>query len=89
MEATVDGLRPPTLLARVQSAWATALGGALAAEAEPRSEREGVVTAACTSSLWAAELELLGADLTASLNAALGSSQAREPVRGLRFVSAP
>jgi predicted nucleic acid-binding Zn ribbon protein len=80
-------LEPPTLLARVQSAWAPALGEALAAESQPRSEADGVVTAACSSSLWAAELELLAPELVDALNAALGSSPGRGPVRGLRFVT--
>ena len=79
---TVGEAEPATLLARVQSAWPAAVGDAMAAEAEPSSEREGVVTVRCTSSLWASELELMGPDLASSLNAALGSEDPSSPVSG-------
>ena len=84
----VGDARPATLLARVQSAWPAAVGEVVAAEADPASERQGVVTVRCASSLWASELELMAPDLTASLNAALGSEDASSPVAGLRFVTA-
>ena len=79
---------PATLLARVQSAWPDAVGDVVAAEAEPAGEREGVVTVACGSSLWASELELMGRELTASINASLGSEDPSSPVSALRFVTA-
>jgi predicted nucleic acid-binding Zn ribbon protein len=83
---------PPTLLARVQERWASVVGDAVAAEAEPVSERAGVVTVACSSAVWAAELSLLVEDLRVRLNEALpgepGPSSA-ERVLGLRVVTRP
>jgi predicted nucleic acid-binding Zn ribbon protein len=74
-------LEPATTLARVQGCWADAVGEVVSSEARPVSEREGVVSVACRSSVWAQELELLGPELLEKLNAALG-----EPaVAGLRF----
>lgn len=77
---------PATALARVQGCWRDALGEQLAAEAEPVSEREGTVTVACRSATWAQELELLGPELTARLNAALTQGGGGLELRGLRFV---
>jgi predicted nucleic acid-binding Zn ribbon protein len=62
---------PAGLLARVQGAWAGAAGPAVAAASEPVSEREGVVTVACESAVWAQELELLKGDLERRLDARL------------------
>jgi predicted nucleic acid-binding Zn ribbon protein len=61
------------LLASVQSVWAEVAGAAVAEEAEPVSERGGVVTVACRSAVWAQELELLGRDLEERLGARLGA----------------
>jgi predicted nucleic acid-binding Zn ribbon protein len=83
----VGAAEPATLLARVQSAWPTAAGDVLAAEAQPVSERDGVVTVRCSSSLWASELGLMGADLAASLNAEMSSGDPASPVCTLRFVT--
>jgi predicted nucleic acid-binding Zn ribbon protein len=44
----------------------------VSSEAQPVSERDGVVSVACRSSVWAQELELLGPELLDKLNAALG-----------------
>jgi len=87
LEAALASAEPATLLARVQSAWPGAVGEVVAAEAEPTAEREGMVTVACASSLWASELELMRRDLTASLNASLGSQDPASPVSELRFVT--
>ena len=54
---------PRTLLAAAQSAWPTAAGARVAAEAEPVAERDGVVTIACRSATWAQELDLLQPEL--------------------------
>ena len=51
-------------------------GAALAAATAPVAEREGVVTIACESSLWAHELDLLQRDLLDRLNEALEASGA-------------
>ncbi len=85
LEGVVGRAEPATQLARAQGAWAEAAGSGLAAFAEPVSERDGVLTVACESAVWAQELELLSADLLARLNAALGDSGNPKLAR-LRFV---
>jgi predicted nucleic acid-binding Zn ribbon protein len=87
LDSVLPDVAPDTLLARVQAAWKGVAGPRLAEAAAPVSERDGVVTVACESGVWAQELELLAPDLLAGLQAALaGPSPAR-----LRFVvgSAP
>jgi predicted nucleic acid-binding Zn ribbon protein len=79
-QVTAD-LEPATVIARVQACWAEAVGEVVNSEAQPVSEREGVVRVACRSSVWAQELELLGPELLEKLNAALGD----RPVAALRF----
>ena len=73
-----DALAPTTPLARVQRVWAEAVGEAIAREAEPVSERAGVVTIGCRSAVWAQELDLMATELIARLNAALASDSIRE-----------
>jgi predicted nucleic acid-binding Zn ribbon protein len=75
------GLEPATTLARVQGVWADAVGDVVSSEARAVSERDGVVTVACRSSVWAQELEMLGPDLLEKVNAALGD----QSVAQLRF----
>jgi predicted nucleic acid-binding Zn ribbon protein len=76
---------PPGLLARVQAVWPEVAGPVVAEESSPISEREGTVTVACRSSVWAHELELLAGDLTGRLNARLGAGAVGPRVTGLRF----
>ena len=73
-------LAPATLLAEVQRAWPEAAGDAFAAEAAAVAERGGVITVACTSAVWAQELDLLSERVVERLNESLG----RPAVRGLR-----
>ena len=81
-------LAPPTTLGRAQEAWRAVAGEAVAGEAKPVSERAGTLTVACSSSVWAQELELLAGDLLPALNAALGAGDGDPgPVRRLRFVT--
>jgi predicted nucleic acid-binding Zn ribbon protein len=77
---------PATLLAAVQNAWPGTAGPAVAAEAEPVSERAGVVTVACRSATWAQELDLLGPQLLERLNAAIAESGGPQ-VERLRFTA--
>jgi predicted nucleic acid-binding Zn ribbon protein len=63
---------PATLLGDVQRVWERAVGTALAREARPVSAAGGMVTIACSSSLWAHELDLMSPTVIESLNAALG-----------------
>jgi predicted nucleic acid-binding Zn ribbon protein len=85
LEGVVGRAEPATPLARAQGVWAEAAGSGLAAVAEPVSERDGVLTVACESAIWAQELELLSSDLLARLNTALGDSGDPGLTR-LRFV---
>jgi predicted nucleic acid-binding Zn ribbon protein len=86
LEAAVGHARPAGLLASVQSAWPGVAGAVLAASTTPTSEREGTVTVACESGVWAQELELLGTDLTARLNERLEAAGETAKVERLRFV---
>ena len=82
--------RPRTLLAAVQEAWPGAVGDAVAAEASPVSEREGLVTVACRSATWAQELDLLQSELLERLNAAVLAADPEgpeAPISGLRFTA--
>jgi predicted nucleic acid-binding Zn ribbon protein len=72
------GLAPATTLARVQEVWESAAGSAIAAAAQPTSERGGVLTLSCESSVWANELHLMAAELVPALNGALGAETIRE-----------
>jgi predicted nucleic acid-binding Zn ribbon protein len=87
LERALPRLRPATTLGRVQETWPAVAGGAIAAEAEPVSERGGTVTFDCRSSVWAQELQLLSGDLLARLNAALAPGEGPAPVTSLRFVA--
>lgn len=85
VNAALGEVEPDTLLAAVQTIWAGVVGEAIAAEASPASEREGVVTVACDSATWAHELDLLSEQILAQLNAELPSEAS---LRGLRFNAA-
>jgi predicted nucleic acid-binding Zn ribbon protein len=85
LERAAGAAAPLGLLARVQAVWPEVAGEAVAEEAEPVSEREGVVTVACRSSVWTQELELLGGELTERLRDRL---EGAEDLAGLRFRTA-
>ena len=69
-----QGLAPATLLARVQDCWSAVVGPAVADEAWPTAEHDGVLTVTCRSAVWAQELELLSTDLLGRLNVALADA---------------
>jgi predicted nucleic acid-binding Zn ribbon protein len=83
--ALADRLAPRTTLADVQRVWPAAVGPVIAREATPTTERAGTLTVACRSSVWAQELDLMGPELVAKLNAALGSDR----ITTLRCVASP
>ena len=83
LDIVLPEVAPATLLAQVQAAWTEVAGDRLAAAAAPVSERDGVVTVACESGIWAQELDLLGPDLLTRLETALGARS----VTKLRFVA--
>ena len=70
-------LAPDTLLARVQSSWAEAVGPTVAAEARPVAAHDGVLTVTCSSGVWAQELDLLGPTVVERLNAQLPAAAIR------------
>jgi predicted nucleic acid-binding Zn ribbon protein len=82
LKRAVSQAAPDTVLARVQALWPEVAGAAIAAEATPSAEREGIVTVECSGSVWAQELALLGPDLVGGLNASLEGAF----VRSLRFI---
>ena len=66
-------LAPATLLAEVQRAGRRPPARPSRAQAEPVAERDGVVTVACASAVWAQELDLHAPSASSSaLNGALG-----------------
>ena len=75
LEAVAAELEPPTKLAPVQAAWAAVVGPVVAAHATPVGERGGVLEVVCDESVWAAELELMGPDLVARLQVAVGTHE--------------
>jgi predicted nucleic acid-binding Zn ribbon protein len=70
--------RPVTTLARVQQAWESAAGAAIAVAASPTAERDGVLTVTCEAAVWAQELDLMSAELIQRLNTELGDELVRE-----------
>ena len=66
-----DDLAPDTVLAAVQRAWPDVVGAGIAAEARPTAERSGVLTIACSASVWAQELDLMSPQIIERLNGAL------------------
>jgi predicted nucleic acid-binding Zn ribbon protein len=78
---------PKTTLARAQQAWRSVSGPVVAGEAEPIAERDGVLTIACRSAVWANELELLSLDLVERLNDAIGAGEKGGPLRELRVTA--
>jgi predicted nucleic acid-binding Zn ribbon protein len=85
MSALTDRLAPQTTLADVQRVWPAAVGAGVAREATPAAERGGVLTVVCRSSVWAQELDLMGPELVARLNEALGAQR----LTSLRCVASP
>jgi len=80
-----SSLAPKTLLAEVQRVWPSAAGEAIAREAAPVAERGGVVTVACSASVWAQELDLMAPLLLERIN---GAVEGVGTVRRLRCVTA-
>jgi predicted nucleic acid-binding Zn ribbon protein len=85
LDALTTTIAPATLLAEVQRAWPQAAGEAFASAAEPVAERDGVITVACSSAVWAQELDLLSERVVVALNEAIG----RPAVSRLRPQAAP
>lgn len=85
VEEIQSGLAPETLLAEAQAAWRAAVGDAIAEQARPISERGGVLTIACSASVWAQELDLMASSIIERLNGALGGPE----IARIRCVTTP
>ena len=85
LDALTADLEPPTLLAAVQRVWASAAGETFAAHAQPVAERAGAITVACSSAVYAQELDLFSERVVTRLNEALG----RPAVTALRPQARP
>ena len=85
LDAVTGALAPATLLAEVQRVWPQVAGERFARSAVPVSERDGVLTVACESAVWAQELDMLSERVIEALNEALG----KPAVRRLRPQAAP
>lgn len=85
LEQMRDELAPQTALAQVQRIWSEAVGGAIAHEARPVSERGGVVTVSCSASVWAQELDLMAPVILERLNQLLRAPR----ISRLRCVAVP
>ena len=85
LDSVTAAIAPATLLAEVQRAWPQVAGERFARAAEPVAERDGVVTVACESAVWAQELDLLSERVAQALNDRLG----RPAVRRLRATASP
>ncbi len=72
LQAALEGSAPRTDLAAAQMAWPEAVGEAIAAVAEPVSERDGVLTIRCQNATWAEELSLMENELLQRLGEHLG-----------------
>lgn len=84
--AEIEGeLAPETVLAEAQAVWRAVVGDAIAEQAQPTSERGGVLTIACSASVWAQELDLMSASIVERLNRALEGSQ----ITRIRCVTTP
>ena len=89
LAAALDAVRadvaPLTLLAAVQEAWSAVAGKTVAAQADPVTEKGGVVTIACRSATWAQELDLMQVELLERLRERLDGGPFEGVLEGLRF----
>jgi predicted nucleic acid-binding Zn ribbon protein len=81
LRTALDRAAPKTRLAAVQAVWVEVAGDRVAAAARPVADRAGVVTVACSDSVWAQELDLMRELLEEGLRNRLGE----EAPRSLRF----
>lgn len=80
-----EELAPNTVLADAQRAWHEAVGAAISREAQPVSERSGVLTVSCSAAVWAHELDLMAPAILERLNELMR----RGRIRRLRCVCTP
>ncbi|TMK39169.1 MAG: DUF721 domain-containing protein [Actinobacteria bacterium] len=85
LERVTSRLQPPSVLGEIQRVWEQAVGPAVAAEARPTAERDGVLTVSCRSAVWGQELELMAPQLIEQINQRMGARR----VRSLRCRTTP
>jgi predicted nucleic acid-binding Zn ribbon protein len=85
LDAMRDQLAPQTVLAAVQRVWTEAVGAAVAGQAIPTAERDGVLTVSCSASVWAQELDLMAPALLERVNGLLADAH----LTRLRCVAVP
>lgn len=85
LERFRDELAPQTVLAEAQRAWAESVGDAIAGEARPTTERNGVLTVSCSGSVWAQELDLMAPVILERLNGIMRGAR----ITRLRCVAVP
>jgi predicted nucleic acid-binding Zn ribbon protein len=78
LNTLTGAVAPASTLARVHEIWAGTVGEAIATEATPTAERQGVLTVTCAAAVWAQELDLMADELIAGLNLALGAERISE-----------
>lgn len=76
-------IEPATSLASIETVWEEAVGAGIAAVASPVTERDGILTVECDSSVWAEELTLM----EPKIRSRLASLLADEPPSRIRFRS--
>lgn len=74
VEQARSRLAPQGGLAAIQLRWKDVVGPAIAAVAEPVSEKQGVLRVECSEAVWVEELTMMESDLLARLREQLGPS---------------
>ena len=85
MRGLLERLDPGTPLSAVQRVWRDAVGETIAGVAAPTGFAAGALRVTCESAVWAQELDLMGPELVARINAAIGA----DLVVALRCSAAP
>ncbi|MBK5232137.1 MAG: DUF721 domain-containing protein [Thermoleophilia bacterium] len=68
----LDPVAPMTPLAELQRIWPSVVGPGIAAVTKVSKERDGTVTIECESTVWAAELEMMGPQFREKLRPLMG-----------------
>ena len=72
LDRALDPVAPMTPLAELQRVWPSVVGPGIAAVTKVSEEREGTVTIACESTVWANELEMMGPQFLEKLRPLMG-----------------
>ncbi|MBK8294026.1 MAG: DUF721 domain-containing protein [Solirubrobacterales bacterium] len=72
LDRALGPVTPMTPLAELQRIWPSVAGPEIAAVTSVSDERDGTVTIECESAVWAAELEMMGAQFREKLRPLMG-----------------